>query len=464
MVDTVYGASEIFLFDVPEVITKWDFMENQVVWIRRRECLRTLHSFPSDSFIDACLLAGNDLLEACPLLSKQQNTFAVKEAANLMLPNSQNGPPRGDNVCQALLHSHPSKYQTKFRKALLIVKHHAVLTVDGKVELLNAREAPDAMTDAVIGQRLPDELFYYLSKGLISTRVLNWLTQTEVLESPPLDGGFSDAYRNLVSEQLNEMRTSTLGVLAFSLVRSYSKTPLPMRCWFDKGKTQTIDLRTVDDPRDAISKWNVRENIFRAGLKNFEGCGTVGACVKMISDQEFAAKTITPKIVGQPLQTNDEILLNTTWRLLQLRGYIDENHKLTTWGQVLHSVITATSPEGILPGKDLEEGALIAVELARYGLLNTSTMFSSYGGAPHQGTAKDKRCTLLISRIANFGRFDHQAIGYTGPLSRNMLAYNSLINAVRSGLRDMSEVCVTTMLLCGEVSRESCDLTKLGLR
>lgn len=463
MVDTVYGASELFLFEVPEVITRWDFMEDQVVWVRRSECLQLLRNFPSDSFTDACLLAGNDLLEPFPLLSKQPNTFAVKEAASLMSANSSNGLPRGDNVCQTLVPTHPSKYQDKFRKARLTVKHHAVLTVNGKVELLNAREAPDAMTDVVIGQRLPDELYYYLSKGLISTRVLNWLTQTEVLESPPLDGGFSDAYRNLVSDQLNEMRTSTICVLAFSLVRSYSKAQMRMRCWFDKGKSQTIDLRNIDDPRPAVSKWNVREDVFSAELRNFKGCGTIGACVRMISDEGFAAKTITPKPVGKVLQTKLEILFNSTWRLLQLRGYIDENHKLTTWGQVLHSVITATSSEGIMPGNDLEEGALIAVELARYGLLNTNTMFASYGGAPHQGTGKDKRCTLLISRIANFGRFDHQAIGYTGPLSRNMLAYNSLVNAVRSGLRDLSEACVTAMLLCGEVSRDCCDLTGLGL-
>ncbi|KAE9968528.1 hypothetical protein EG328_007520 [Venturia inaequalis] len=463
VVDTVYGASEIFLFDVPEVITRWDFMEDQVVWIRRRECLRMLHNLQSDSFTDACLLAGNDLLEPCPLLSKQPNVFAVKEAASLMSANSPSGPPRGDNVCQTLLSNHPSKYQDKFRKARLAVKHHVVLTVDGKVELLNAREAPDALTDVVIGQRLPDELYYYLSKGLISARVLSWLTQTEVLEPPPLDGGFSDAYRNLVSEQLNEMRTSTIGLLAFSLVRSYAKTPLRMRCWFDKGKIQTIDFRNADDPRPALEKWNVREDVFSAELRKLEGCGTIGACIRLISGEGFAAKTVTPKTAGKPLRTKDEILLNATWQLLQFRGYIDENHKLTTWGQVLHSVITATSSEGIMPGKDLEEGALIAVELARYGLLNTNTMFASYGGAPHLGTGKDKRCTLLISRIANFGRFDHQAIGYTGPLSRNMLAYNSLVTAVRTGLRDMSEACVTAMLLDGQVSRKSCDLTELGL-
>lgn len=150
------------------------------------------------------------------------------------------------------------------------------------------------------------------------------------------------------------------------------------------------------------------------------------------------------------------------WRLLHLRGYIDEKHNLTAWGQVLLAVIASTSSNAV-PAKDLEEGALIAVELARYGLLNANPMFASYGGAPQHGNDKDKRCTLLVSRVAAFGRFDHQSIGYTGPLSRNMLAYNSLVNVVRSGLRDLAEVCLTTMLLNGDASRNSCDLTELGL-
>lgn len=436
------------------------------MWVRRRACLQSLNNFSSDAFVDACMLAGNDLLDTFPLLTKHsKGKPALISAADMMVSNDHNNP-NGDKICQkyhkdSMLNG--VNYLDKYRKARLAVKHHAVLTIGGKVEMFNAQQAPSNVIDYA-GSRLPDEIYYYLSKGLISTRVLNWLASEEILESPPLDGGESAEYRHLVRDQLADMRTSTIGILAFSLFRSYKNKPLEMRCWFNKNDIKLFDLKATDeDPRQPISKWNVQESVFGSELRKLEGCGTIGRCVNLLHDESFAARTVTPKIVGKPLKTKDEILLNSTWRLLQLRGYIDENHNLTSWGQVLHSVINATSSKDIIPAKDLEEGALISVELARYGLLSANQMFPTYGGAPHQGNDKDKRCTLLISRVANFGRFDHQAIGYTGPLSRNMLAYNSLVNAVRNGLRDMSEVCVVTMLVCGEVSRDSCDLTELGL-
>jgi hypothetical protein len=462
-IDTIYGASEVFLFDVPEIITKWNFMEDQVVWVRRRACLQSLN-ISSDAFIDACMLSGNDLLEAIPQLAihrKQQPR--MKNAAEMVMTVGHGS---GDKVCT---HFHDDgqlrsmNYQEKYRKARLAVKHHVILSVDGKVELFKTEQAPNDVHE-FIGQRLPDELYYYLSKGLISTRILNWLTSSEVLESPPLDGGESEEYRHLVRDQLTEMRTSTLSILAWCMHNWYKRNNLDVRCWFNKEDVRIINIKAiVDDPREPISKWNVHEDVFGSELKTLEGSGTIGKCVRLLENKSFAAKTVTSKTVGKPLKTKDEILLNSMWRLLQLRGYIDEKHNLTSWGQVLHAVITATSFENTMPASDLEEGALIAVELARHGLLNANSMFGSYGGAPHHGNDKDKRCTLLISRIANFGRFDHQGIGYTGPLSRNMLAYNSLVNAVRSGLRDMAEVCVTTMFMSGEVSRDSCDLTELGL-
>lgn len=436
-------------------------MQDQVVWVRRRACLQSLNNISSDSFVDACILSGSDLIEPIPQLeNSRKQQPRIKSAAELIMTI---GKGTGYGVCthyqdDQLFRS--INYLDKYRKARLAIKHHAILSVNGKVELFNAEQAPNEVHE-FIGQRLPDELYYYLSKGVISTRILNWRTSGEVLESPPLDGGESEEYRNLVRDQLTEMRTTTIGLLSWSLNWWYQHRDLNLRCWFNKESFKTIEMKGIEDSRPRINKWNVHEDVFASDLQKLEG-GAIGNCVKLLGNKTFAAKTITKRTTGNPLKTKDEILLNSMWRLLHLRGYIDENHNLTSWGQVLHAVIAATSSNA-MPAKDLEEGALIAVELARFGLLNAASMFGSYGGAPHHGGDKDKRCTLLISRIAAFGRFDHQGIGYTGPLSRNMLAYNSLVNAVRNGLRDLAEVCLTTMLLNGDASRDSCDLTELGL-
>lgn len=72
--------------------------------------------------------------------------------------------------------------------------------------------------------------------------------------------------------------------------------------------------------------------------------------------------------------------------------------------------------------------------------------------------------TNLVSRIACFGRLKHKAVGYSGPLDRQLLSYSFMITAVRSSLRDLVETILVTMCLNGEVDRDRNDWTDLAQR
>lgn len=71
---------------------------------------------------------------------------------------------------------------------------------------------------------------------------------------------------------------------------------------------------------------------------------------------------------------------------------------------------------------------------------------------------------MLISRVACTGKLRHKSIGYSGPLSRELLCYHSLIYEVRSVLRDQIEVVLAGMLLSGNVNRERNDWTELSVK
>jgi hypothetical protein len=70
---------------------------------------------------------------------------------------------------------------------------------------------------------------------------------------------------------------------------------------------------------------------------------------------------------------------------------------------------------------------------------------------------------LLVSRVAGLGTLHHNPIGFTGPLSRHLLGYNSIINAVRSTMRDLVEVSATHLLLGGFAKREQ-DIPKIATK
>jgi hypothetical protein len=59
---------------------------------------------------------------------------------------------------------------------------------------------------------------------------------------------------------------------------------------------------------------------------------------------------------------------------------VDASHNLTAWGKVL-----ATAIKGVQGNSQLEEAAVIAVELIRLGVLNSDLDMFPYNGAPMRG-------------------------------------------------------------------------------
>lgn len=147
------------------------------------------------------------------------------------------------------------------------------------------------------------------------------------------------------------------------------------------------------------------------------------------------------------------------WRFLQLRGYVDDKHRLTSWGQCLLQALSAVDPTA-----NLEEAVFIAIEMLRLDLLNTKHWFSHVSGGPMRGSEDDKTFNMLVSRVACIAKLQHKSIGYSGPLSRQLLCYRSLISEVRSALRNLVEVVLASMLLNGDADREREDWTELPIR
>lgn len=81
------------------------------------------------------------------------------------------------------------------------------------------------------------------------------------------------------------------------------------------------------------------------------------------------------------MSAQEDILNNVMWRFLQLRGYIDDKHKLTVWGKCLEQALSTVEPTD-----KLEDAIFIAIEMLRFDLLNTKNWFSHVSGGPMRGS------------------------------------------------------------------------------
>ncbi|GAM90607.1 hypothetical protein ANO11243_086520 [Dothideomycetidae sp. 11243] len=458
------------MYDCGRVILDLDLQNKRFTWVTRQSCIDSLaHGNPS-LWIDSCLLAGSTLLPTLPQIDGDASgpkPPKIRAAADLLRRTSLNG----NSLCMQYrddLAMQELNYLDNFRKAFMSIQHHVVLTHDGEIVTLNKDSAPNDV-HAFIGQRLPDEIYYYVSRGTIGTRILTWRTSGQVTEKPPADGGASITYETLVRDRIVPQRVKALALLSKSIHRFYQHQDVTLSLFFSTSEPRKLGVTAATDYKEAVSAWHVRKSDIADRSKATKAKdAALSFAVESLSSSEFAKSTVTPRSKGEydPLMDVSEIKGNALWRYLQIQDYVTSAHELSHLGKALQTSYKVAESKGIAP-EEYEEPILLGVELLRLQLLNRDNMFPvpPYHGQPYRGTETDQKNTLLVSRVACLGRLQHKAIGYTGPLSRHLLAYKSLVSVVRQSQRDLLDMSLCTMFLDGDIDRQipEQDLKNCGL-
>ncbi|EZF76031.1 hypothetical protein H105_02563 [Trichophyton soudanense CBS 452.61] len=459
-IDAVFGPAELFLFDVEKIITKMDTDLRHFNWVTKSLCQEELGRLSNQQFADLCLLLGSPFLPTFPPFEtpgygggKRVN---IRDAVGMFNSAGRNALA----LCAQFEEDqrvHDLDYMDRFKRAFMTVKHHVIMDVDGKVGPLDPENASSDLHE-LIGQRLPEELYFYISKGILGSRIPNWLTSGELLLTLPLGTEDTPVYRRLLTENLPPIRTQALCLLSNSLHRFYQTKVINVRAWYDDKTDKSIHLKDLPSVKDTISSWRLGSKQLPESVQKFqENYPLLTSCLSALNDQGFVSKSSSPKDAA-PLTTKQEIISNVTWRFLQLRGYVDSKHQLTTWGKALETALSS-----LKPSDNLEEPTFLAVELVRLGILSSKDWFPNISGGPMRGSDEEQRNNLLISRVACFGKIQHKPIGYSGPLSRQLLSFRSLVSTVRSALRDLIEVVLASLLLSGDANRDRDDWTDLSL-
>lgn len=340
-IDAVYGPSEVFCFGIDKLITNFKVQydrhkasdrgtppsllleHSKFEWIDQRDCLAELGNIHVNIFADALMLAGSTLLPTFPPLLNNtvyRKPFTLRNVVELIMSC-------GGSVARlcAQYPTDPSVkgvYLDEYKRASTRIKHHVVMTDEGDVETLDKTHAPDDAHEC-IGLRLPEELYMYLSRGMLRPRVLNWLTSGKIVITQPLAGGDGRPYQDLVKTQLDPLRRQALSLLIEPIHRYYHSRDIITSLWFEPTHEGKFNMRDLSSPRDALSKWNVRNNLI-AGVSNSGQlpkqilligtqlttedlpAGTLSFAVLSLENADLAAKTVTPKPkVGQEVRTAD---------------------------------------------------------------------------------------------------------------------------------------------------------------
>ena len=215
-------------------------------------------------------------------------------------------------------------------------------------------------------------------------------------------------------------------------------------------------------PSQVVGSWDVKEEDLRQFFPA-DFAGPVYLEVLALANSDFVDKTINRGKAIRGIDSAEMVVSVAIWRFLHLRGYVNDKHELTKWGNALATTLIALkdATEDRPDAPSMDEAALLAFELARFGLLN-GAYEEGTPGLPRKGSDSDKGSLVLISQAATLLKLQHQVFGYTGPLNKSLLMFRSLSSAIREADRDLVESIVASMFMYGQCKRERDDYLEIS--
>ncbi|RDA90342.1 hypothetical protein CP533_6018 [Ophiocordyceps camponoti-saundersi (nom. inval.)] len=463
----VMGSLELLMYPIKDsVIRSFDWEAKTVTFLSKKRVMRVL-SVGEPMFIDAMLMTGTSFIPPFPPLldvSMYPNPSTIMDAVNLLRTSDKSI----TTACASfndILQTQDPDWLDKYRKARMAVHHFIFVAENGEVRV-NDFDRLTKDSHEYLGLQLPAELFHYLSTGLISARNLNCITHSQIVVQPTLDGVASDEYRKLVTEKILPLKEQALGLIIPRVHRGIGHKDITMRVWFDTKFSYKINHRALQPPpSQRVGTWDVKEADLHKFCQNLYFTGPISREVLVLLNDEFIE---TSKAKGKAIRGIDSAEMVTSvaiWRFLHLRNYVDDEHKLTMWGNALAGTLLALTEanDDRLHTPALCEAALLAFELIRFDVLNGKYV-EGLPGMPRKGSDKDKSSLVLISRLATLLEMRHQVYGYTGPLNKSLLAFRSLSSAAREAARDLMEAIVASMFMYGQSKRERNDYLDISQR
>jgi hypothetical protein len=322
-----------------------------------------------DQFLDIGILVGFDYVQPFPPTAVHEQ--ALKATVD-MVKFYKSG-----HSAVSVYVDHPTvksmQYPDTYARTRSMVKYSLILSIEGTVQPLplvlpspnqqhsgnhhphhpTAADIPADLHD-IFTNRLPDEIYFYLSRGLMSPQPLVWLASGQIIEHPPLDNGETSEYRQFVKEVVTEGQTgpraTTLALISSVAHSSWTNRKVSGAFWFEhpappSNKSVLHTSQPTAQLAQRVSGWHVPYSIVEEELRgqnvsrnllldlefplirnNFEQSSTIdfALCLGATATEKQAARTrVRPGGTNlQPLEKKDEIVANVIWRFFELRGYV----------------------------------------------------------------------------------------------------------------------------------------------
>jgi hypothetical protein len=484
-IHAIYGPTDTLLYPgVDKLITSLDLTSSSpsFTFTSKRSILNDL-LVNEDQFLDIGILVG---FEHSPPFPPTMHEQALKATVD-MVKFYKSG-----QVAVSAFPEHPgvksTQYPDHYARMRAMIKYSLIFSSDGNVTPLplaittppahghpnhhhhsTAADIPSDLHE-IFTHRLPDEVYFYLSRGLLGPQALVWLTTGQIIEPPPLDNGETTEYKRFIKEVITDGQTGPRAT-ALALISSVSHTfwnnrKVTGNFWFDNpaahgqkpiqhSSPQTVQLA------ERVAGWNVgyalvEEELRRQNSSTIDFALCLGATVSEKLAMRTKGKSNLP---GGQLDKKDEVVANVIWRFLELRGFLLNSHTHSALARAMYTAIK----QARLNDK-FQEALYLFLELVRAGVMHGHLWSGrAFSGGPSFGTDEEKSSMLLVMRVLSIVPLNFKAQPWSAPLSRELLVFNSFVRSLTRALRTLMEVTTLNMLMRNDARRARDDLLDITI-
>ncbi|KAG6853230.1 hypothetical protein C0991_005857 [Blastosporella zonata] len=483
-IHAIFGPTDTLLYPgVDKLITSLDLTSPSpsFTFTSKRSFLQEL-SVSDDQFLDIGILVGFDHSMPFPPTVHEQALKATVDMVRYY---------KSGHAAVSMFVDHPAvktiQYADHYARTRSMIKYSLILSSEGSVQPLplalggpahghpnhhnhpTASDIPQDLHD-IFTNRLPDEIYFYLSRGLLSPQALVWLTTGQIVENPPLDNGETTEYKRFVKEVITDGQTGPRAT-ALALISSVSQSFWGNRkvqgyFWFEQpsphaqkaiqhNSTQTAQLA------ERVTGWNVPYAIVEEELRR-QNSSTIdfALCLGATASERYAARTKNKASPSQaPLDKKDEVVANVIWRFFELRGFLLNTHTHSPLARAMYVSIKQARVND-----KFQDPLYLFLELVRAGVMHGHLWSGrAFSGGPSFGTDDEKSCMLLVMRVLSIVPLNFKAQEWSAPLSRELLVFNSFVRSLTRALRTLLEVTSLNMLLRHDARRARDDYLDITL-
>lgn len=479
-IDSIYGSTDLLLTKIDKFILGMEFQSKDFRYVDKLKVLKELNlsdrQFTDISIMIGCAVQPETFSNFPPLpkpnpLSPFLQLSYFKMALDILFQyNTFNGGNVPDLFGYIASLNDPSLVELYF-KGHAAIKYMPILNAEGYVELysstlakLNLADKADLLKDSstdskdnktdenrgneikvpteihsVISQRLPPEIYFYQSLGLLPLDLLEAITLGKYNIRPPLESGLGDGYKKLITSQAAQnILEYQFNIITQLLARYYQVKKIEVSYWFRDGKIE-LNNRLVPTISNRVSHLCVStptQTPFT--LKEF---------YKVLPEQLAVLKA-----TSRATKAND-LVATALLRSLFLLGAADNKPaQIRNIATILKKFVEA-NPD--VDERVIQELTLILL-LLRTESINITSHDKSYPSVPRsfkdgsiEGdlTPVEQDKISLISRVFSLHSFNIHPINYQGPISRSLLSFRSHLKFVQQSLVSTLEACLVDLIV-----------------